>query len=128
MSGEADLPRLLSALAPLRRPGEFVFVTSPLALDATAEAMVRETEGVSYVLHRDEADRRGLPYDFVAAWITLEVHSALDAVGLTAAVSGALAEAGISCNVVAGYFHDHLLVPADRVDAALRILRGVAPT
>lgn len=54
------------------------------------------------------------------------MHSALAAVGLTAVVSAALAQAGISCNVIAGYHHDHLLVPLDSVEEALTILRDVA--
>lgn len=68
---------------------------------------------------RQDADRLGLGYDFLAGWITLQVHSALAAVGLTAAASAALTDAGISCNVLAGYHHDHLLVPLDRVEQAL---------
>ena len=78
------------------------------------------------VLRKEDADRLGLDYDYVAGWITLTVQSSLAAVGLTAAVSTALAEAGISCNVVAGYHHDHLLVPADRLDDALAALRRLA--
>ena len=89
------------------------------------EATVREDEGLSVVLRRERADALGLAYDYVAAWITLRVHSALDAVGVTAAVSTALAAAGLSCNVIAGYHHDHLLVPADRTDEALAVLARV---
>lgn len=85
-------------------------------------ATIVEDEGATAVLRREDADEAGLPYDFVGAWITLTVHSALDAVGLTAAVAAKLAEAQIACNVLAGAFHDHLLVPADRGDEALRIL------
>jgi hypothetical protein len=65
-------------------------------------------------------------YDFVAAWITLQVRSALDGVGLTAAASRRLGEHGISCNVIAGYHHDHLLVPEDRVADALAALEDLA--
>ena len=74
------------------------------------------------MLPRDEADSLGLPYDFVAAWITLQVHSSLEAIGLTAAVSAALTEAKISCNVLAGFHHDHLLVPVADADRALEVL------
>jgi len=88
--------------------------------------MVHEEEGTTYVLAQDAADRQGLAYDFVASWITLRVHSSLVAVGLTAAVSDALAQRGISCNVLAGFHHDHLLVPTWRRDEALEILRGLA--
>ena len=110
-------------MQPRLRPGEFVFAVGEVD---GAEALVREEEGVSVVLDRGRADELGLSYDFVAAWITLSVHSALEAVGLTAAVAAALTEAGISCNVIAGYHHDHLLVPADRGEEAVAVLRGLS--
>ena len=134
MNGERDLARLLAALRVSVRDGEFVFVgtaTSDAALAAVAEASIREDEGVTYVLPRAQADALALGYDFVAAWLTLDVHSALDAVGLTAAVSGVLADHGIACNVLAGLYHDHLLVAAERRDdalAALTSLAAVSPT
>jgi hypothetical protein len=90
------------------------------------EAAVREAEGLTVVLPRAEADSLGLSYDFVGAWITLEVHSALEAVGLTAAVSRALTEARISCNVLAGFHHDHLLVPVAEAARALEVLANFA--
>jgi hypothetical protein len=125
VSGERDLGRLLQGLRPRPAVGEYVVAW---VADRRAPAGVRpfatvdEEEGLTLVLRREDADRAGLAYEYVAALITLEVHSDLAAVGLTAAVSGALAAAGISCNVLAGAFHDHLLVPADRADEALRIL------
>lgn len=121
-SGETDLARLLRTLSPIVRDGEFVFVSRPSVEHADAEALIREDEGVTHVVTRRTADDLEWPYDFVAAWITLRVHSSLAGVGLTAAVSRALAEAGISCNMVAGFFHDHLLVPHDRADDALAVL------
>ena len=111
----------MSALDPVRRPGEFVFVEG----GEPAEATVREDEGLTVVLRRERADELGLPYDYVAAWITLRVDSTLEQVGLTALFSRALADAGISCNVLAGLHHDHLLVPADRADEAIDVLRGL---
>jgi uncharacterized protein len=87
MPAERDLATLLRSMRPARRDGTFVFVTVPPGTPAGgALATVVEDEGVTLVLPQDEADRRGLAYDFTAAWITLQVHSALDAVGLTAAV------------------------------------------
>jgi len=83
-------------------------------------------KGFSYVLERDDADRLGLSYDFVAGWISLTVHSALEAVGLTAAVSAAFTKQGISCNVIAGLFHDHVLVPIARVDEAMAVIAKLA--
>lgn len=133
---ERDLARLLAGLTPTLAEEPYVFAAAPDAagvdrhLESPPFAQVRETEGVTWVLPRAQADRAGLPYDFVAGRITLEVASALDAVGLTAALAGRLAEAGIACNVIAGRHHDHLFVPlaqADRALALLRQLSGEAP-
>lgn len=126
MSGETDLGRLIKSMKPVVRPGEFVFVSIDGPADADTLAMVAEEEGRTLVVTRQTADVRGWPYDYVAGWITLRVHSSLAAVGLTSAVSTALAAAGISCNVLAGYHHDHLLVPIDRVGEAVRVLQTLA--
>ena len=123
MSGETDLGRLIKSMKPVVRPGEFVFVSIDGPADADTLAMVAEEEGRTLVVTRETADLRGWPYDYVAGWITLRVHSSLAAVGLTSAVSTSLANAGISCNVLAGYHHDHLLVPIDRVGEAVRVLQ-----
>jgi len=124
MAGESDLTALLANMHPVVREGDYVYALWPHGrpLEGGVEAAVREAEGLTVVLRRDEAERLGLEYDFVAAWITLQVHSALEAVGLTAAVSSALGAAGISCNVLAGFHHDHLLVPAGDSVHALEVL------
>lgn len=122
-----DLAALLRSLDPLLREGEYVVCTAAAIPEGLEPfAVVREDEGVTLVVGRSAADAHGLRYDFVARCLTLRVHSALDAVGLTAAVSTALADAGISCNVLAGFHHDHLLVPADRADDALKALQALA--
>ncbi|PVZ58932.1 N-acetyltransferase [Arthrobacter sp. H-02-3] len=128
MTGEKDLPTLLAAMHPVRRGGEFVYVLWPHGKPLTGGIMaaVREAEGLTVVMPRADADSMGLSYDFVGAWITLEVHSSLEAVGLTAAVGAALTEAKISCNVLAGFHHDHLLVPVADADRALEVLHELA--
>lgn len=128
MAGERDLQKLLPGLRPVLNPGRYVFCTRPGKVPAGLRPVVTvaEPEGVTFVVAQEEADPLGLPYEYVAAWITLRVHSALDAVGLTAAVAGALAERGISCNVVAGFHHDHLFVPAEDADRALAALDSLA--
>lgn len=128
MTGLTDLEEMLRTLGPEVREGEFAYVSVPAeqAGSLPAEALVREAEGTTVVLRRQDADAAGLPYDFVAGWITLTVHSALEAVGLTAAFAEALGRAGISCNVLAGFHHDHLLVPVGRVDDAVQALWDLA--
>lgn len=78
------------------------------------------------ILERSRADALGLKYSFVAAWITLTIHSALDAVGLTAAFASALGEAGISCNVIAAYYHDHIFVASGDAAQAMTVLHALS--
>jgi ribosomal protein S18 acetylase RimI-like enzyme len=123
-----DLDELLRSLAPELNPGDYVFATLPSGATVDAAhvvASIREPEGVSVVLAQDVARRAGLTPLFVCAWITLKVHSDLQAVGLTAAFSEALGRAGISCNVVAGACHDHIFVPQHLAQAALQALTGL---
>jgi hypothetical protein len=82
-----------------------------------------EPEGISIIIPVEEAQNAGLSIGFLAEWVTLEVQSDLSAVGLTSVVSTALAKAGISCNIVAGYHHDHLFVPAGKGKEALEVLQ-----
>lgn len=131
MGGETDLERMLATIAVDRRPGSFSFLTGAEHLTDAAAATVVEEEGPTVVVPVEVARQHGYEPSFVAAWLTLRVHSALEAVGLTAAVSRVLADEGIPCNVIAGYHHDHLLVPADRAEdaiAAIERLRNEAAT
>ena len=128
MTGETDLQRLLEGLSAELQPGRYVFTTAAEVPEGlTPIVTVREPEGVTLVLEEAEAQRQGLDHDNVAAMVTLRVHSSLAAVGLTAAVATALTGVGISCNVVAGYFHDHLFVPVDRGQEAVEVLNRRAP-
>ena len=127
MSGERDLGLLLASMRPVLVEGRFVFCTAPHVPEGLHPVVtVREPEGTTIVVERDEADRAGLGYSYVAAMITLRVHSALDAVGLTAAVATELAAHGLSCNVVAGFFHDHLFVGYDDRQTAVDLLEALA--
>ncbi|MFF3561240.1 ACT domain-containing protein [Streptomyces sp. NPDC002574] len=130
MSGETDLRKLLSGMRPEAGRERLVFTTLPVGAGVpdgvTPVVTVVEEEGTTLVLPREQADAAGLGYDYVAGRITLRVHSALAAVGLTAAVATELSGAGLSCNVVAGFHHDHLFVPYDRLDEAVALLAGLA--
>ncbi|MEU3299117.1 MULTISPECIES: ACT domain-containing protein [unclassified Streptomyces] len=129
MSAERDLHRLLTTMRPELNPGRHVFTTVPGPTPPPGLApvvTVAEAEGLTLVVRQELADAAGLSYDYVAGWITLRVHSALDAVGLTAAVATALADAGLSCNVVSGFHHDHLFVPYERAEEAVTLLRELA--
>jgi hypothetical protein len=77
---------------------------------------------LSVITSEADAEIAGLNVLFKCAWITLTVNSALNAVGLTAAFATALSQSGISCNVVAGAYHDHIFVPLESAQGAMRVL------
>ncbi|WP_245804502.1 ACT domain-containing protein [Erythrobacter tepidarius] len=113
------LAAMLAGLAPELDGRAWFFVVVEGEVPPDAFAVIREDEGTTAIV---AGVRTGAPF----ARITLTVLSALEGVGLTAAVSGALSEAGIACNFVAGYHHDHLFVPWDRREEALAVLQGLA--
>jgi uncharacterized protein len=126
-AGINDLEELLSSMAPNLIEGEYVFCTFPNGKygdyeDMSPLATFMESEGLTLVVNRENANRFKLKYDAVFRCITLSVHSSLEAVGLTAAVSAKLSEHQISANVIAAYFHDHVFVPAESAELALKLL------
>ena len=126
-----DLRELLHSMRPELLDGEFVYCTLPgtvAPMGVTPVATIREDEGLTLVLQVDEAAAARLSGTFRCRQITLRVHSALDAVGLTAAVATALAGDGISCNVIAGYHHDHLFVPSADASRAMAAVEALAHT
>ena len=130
MPGMTDLAEMLRTLTVTRRAETYTFVCladAPPLGDGVA-AVIDEAEGPTIVATVERARAEGWPVDFEAAWLTLDIHSALEAVGLTAAFSAALTGADISCNVLAGFHHDHLLVPFDRADDAIAVLEGLRPS
>ncbi len=130
-SGETDLGKLAKTLSPKLNQGEYVFVSiadnqAPAIEKKAIICEFQEVEGTTLIISKDEADKQHFSYDYVAAWITLEVHSSLHAVGLTALFSNALAKNNISCNVVAGYYHDHLFVDKKDTEKALSVLNNLS--
>ena len=129
MPAETNLIKLIKEMRPQLNKGDYVFVSVQDAntIDrADTICEFKEREGITLVLEKTKADSLGLPYDYVAAWITLQVHSALAAVGLTAAFSNALAKHNISCNVIAGYYHDHIFVAKEDAQKAVDVLKRLS--
>lgn len=131
MSGTIDLNVLLSNMQPRIDVGEFVFVSMEgseygAACELSPIAACVEDEGLTLVVSKERADEAELLYAGVFKRIILQVHSSLQAVGLTAAVSAALASRQISVNVVAGFYHDHLFVPASRAEEAMQTLTAMS--
>lgn len=131
MTGETNLATLLATMSPVVMDGEFVFLSFPDAAygdhaNLNPIASVAEVEGLTLVVAKILADQYDMDYQSSYKGITLEVHSSLDAVGLTAAFSDTLSEHGISANVIAGYFHDHIFVQSADVNQAMIALRQLS--
>lgn len=131
MTPEINLHKLVRGMTPKLNEGEYVFtvVNEFGSIDLSiALCTFKENEGITLIVNRIKADELGLSYDFVANWITLEIQSSLEAVGLTAVFSNELAKNNISCNVVAGFHHDHIFVPTKDSIRAMEILENLSST
>ncbi|MDX1768503.1 ACT domain-containing protein [Arenibacter troitsensis] len=131
MSGETNLYKLINEMSPVLNQGEYVFSTvQNLDFIERKDSICefKENEGTTIVIEKNKADQLKLPYEYVAAWITLKIHSSLEAVGLTAVFSNALAKNNISCNVIAGYYHDHIFVDTKDSEKAMLVLTNLSKT
>ena len=129
MAGESDLNVLLKSMKPLLHDGEYIFCTVSTISNIHLENIIclfKEKEGVTIVIDKSFAGQYHLSYSSVFAWITLSIYSSLEAVGLTAAFSDALGKAGISCNVIAAYYHDHIFVDVKDALKAMKVLEGMS--
>ncbi|MBI4983575.1 ACT domain-containing protein [Candidatus Woesearchaeota archaeon] len=122
-----NLNQLLKSMQPKLLLGEFVFcIVKDVPPRFKPKMIFQEEEGVTLILEKEVADKNKLYYDKVWSLITLNVNSDLSAVGFLAAITPALAQAGISVNVVSAYHHDHLFVPEERAEEAIKILRKLS--
>ncbi|WP_179349919.1 ACT domain-containing protein [Winogradskyella pacifica] len=127
MSGEKNLEMLLKSMKPKHNFGDFVFCKTEHLDQINLSQVImtfKEEESTTIILEKRIADQLHFDYSYVASWITLTVHSSLEAVGLTAAFSNALSDNGISCNVVAAYYHDHIFVDKKDTDKAMEVLNA----
>ena len=129
MSGETDLAVLFSNLKVRKSEELYVFVTcAPDDVPENMPVLMRfeEAEGTTLILTKSLAETHNLPYEFESYCLTLDIHSSLEAVGFMARIASLLAEAQIPVNPVAGFYHDHLFIPAKKADKAVSILQGLA--
>ena len=130
MAAVSDLPTLLRTMTPELAQETFVFCTLPALDGATFDTLspvviVREAEGVTVVVPLEAARSKGLEGSAPMKMISLTVNSDLAAVGLTAAFATALTEAGVSANVVVGYYHDHIFVPDHQAEDAMSAIAAL---
>lgn len=127
MPGETNLDILIRFMKPELNEGQYIFATihTGYSLQIPIEDILivfKEKEGTTLVMSVDMAVKHNLKSEILFSWITLSIHSSLTAVGLTAAFSAALAAKNISCNVVAGYYHDHIFVDHKDAENAMTAL------
>lgn len=130
MQGETNLAVLIRGMKPRLQDGVYVFATLPpgQAVPPMVEPVMvfREAEGRTFILTEEEARKVGLDATFRCRRITLEIHSALEAVGFLAAITTRLAASGMGVNPVSAFYHDHLFVPAERAEEAVALLEEMA--
>ena len=128
--GELQLTKLLSTLHVSRKPETFVFLTFPLPSAPPPSLFQQmsflESEGLTIISTLESTREHGLKGRFPSAMVTCDVHSALEGVGFVATLSHKLSKHHIPCNVVAGYYHDHLFVPEEKAEEAIKVLEELA--
>lgn len=129
MSGILELDVLLKNMHPHLSDEEYVFCTIQSSNIESIRTLnpictFKEDEGLTVVLEKASALKANLQFHEVFKKITLQVHSSLESVGLTAAVSNALASKDISANIIAAYYHDHIFVPSGKSEIALNVLKS----
>jgi hypothetical protein len=129
MNGEKNLSELIKNMTPKLNKGAYVFLSLVDVSIINRKDTIcefKEAKGTTVVVKKELADSLKLQYQFVASWITLEIHSSLEAVGLTALFSSELTKHKISCNVIAGYYHDHIFVDKNDGERAILVLNNLA--
>ncbi len=129
MSGETNLQALLKTMSPKLNEGDYVYCTVSTLNNIDPKEIIglfKEEEGWTIIIDKQLANKLGLSYTYIASWITLTIHSSLEAVGLTAAFATALGNEGISCNVVAAYYHDHIFVTKGDAEKAMLALQKIS--
>jgi uncharacterized protein len=130
MNGETNLKTLMATMRPVLLDGRYVFCSVSQAahdgLEIKPLGTFQEQEGITIIITEEQAKKIGLPYDLTWACITLQVYSSLSAVGFLATLTSRLAQAGISVNAISAFYHDHLFVPWESRETAMKILEELA--
>jgi len=126
MSGITELDLLLKTMSPVLLEKQYIIISTQENFEEIIKynpiAIIQEKEGKTIIIEKNIADNNNIKYKEIFKCITLNVNSSLSAIGFTAVISNELTKNKISANVIAGYYHDHLLVNEVNADDALKVL------
>jgi uncharacterized protein len=125
MPGSINLQEVLDSMQISCNNIEYGFATLPIDADIAPRdilAMFYEDEGLTVIAPTGYLDFQSISFEGPYARLTIESHTSLELVGLTAALAKKLTDVGIPTNIVAAYYHDHIFVPYDARDKAAEAL------
>ena len=88
----------------------------------------KENEGLTIIASKAYFEAKNIKFEGPYAKLTIEVHTSLELVGLTAVLAKKLAENQISANVVAGYYHDYIFVQYGICQKAIEAINNLKET
>lgn len=129
MTGQTNLQEVLDSMQVSCDEVKYGFATveqdGTIDFDDRVLGAFRETEGLTLIADVNYLDDKAIEHEGPFAKLTIDVHTSLELVGLTAVLATKLADNNISANVVAAYFHDHVFVQHTHRDEAISVLQSL---
>jgi uncharacterized protein len=127
MSGQKNLAEVIKSLKASCDNIEYGFAAvqnNKISIDDQVFCTVKENEGFTIIADKKYFETNGIKYDCPFAKLTIETHTSLDLIGLTAVLSKKLADNNIPANIIAGYYHDHIFVPYELRQKAIDLINN----
>lgn len=128
MSGLTDLQQTLQSLKVLCDDIEYGFasIENESQIDRNKVlATFHENGRLAVIAPLNYLNSLNIENEGPYAKLTIDIHTSLELVGLTAVMATELAKNGISANVVAAFYHDHVFVQYELRKQAIDLLEAL---